>query len=399
MPSRRRPRGLGGVHQDTRGRWVAQFDFEGQRYRRVRTTEAAAWEALEDLRRTAHSGVSVAPSDTVAAYLAQWLEGLRVRPTTARGYRTYVEQYLVPTIGDVRLDRLTPARVERMLRDLERGGLAPRSVSHARAILRNALSRAVRHGLVTRNAAELAEPVPVPNAQRRILTPEQAKVLRDSYRGDRLEAMYVIAMTLGLRMSELLGLRWEDVALPGDASQGQGRIQATPRQGTQPVNAGPPRRQEGSRPLAASLHIRQTLHHVEGRTVVAPPKTPRSERRVPVTDEIAALLAWRRTVQRAEYLASGARPAHDLVFTGEAGEPLTGSAVTHRFKTRCAQLGLPPVSFHDLRHVAASNLQARGLTLVEVQAILGHASVTTTANVYSHADDGVVAGKLRGLAW
>ena len=375
-----------------RGRWVAQLDHEGQRYRRVRPTQAAALDALDDLRARVRKGLDPGQQPTVEAFLRDWLASRRVRPTTLRGYRSKLEQHVIPAIGKIRLDRLRPSTLERLFLELERTkGLSPRSASHVRAVLRNALARAERYGLVERNAAALTEAVQVPNRERQVLTMDEARQLAAALRGHRLEACFAIAMTLGLRQSEALALRWADVDLtaagvaqPGSAAVGTSR-------GTL--------RQDGGSNPSTGLHVRQTLHRAGGEYVLAPPKTPRSRRDVPLTDLIASLLAARRTQQRAEYLATGARPTHDLVFTTRAGGYLMGTNVTRELQRVLAAAGLPTITFHDLRHIAASNLAARGFTLREVQAILGHASITTTSNVYVHPDESDIATRMRGISW
>lgn len=364
MPARRAPRGRGSVFEDkARGRWVAQLDHEGERYRRIRATHQGALDALDDLRARVRKGLDPGQQPTVEAFLQEWLASRRVRPTTLRGYRSKLEQHVIPAIGSIRLDKLRPSTLERLFLNLERkSGLSPRSASHVRAVLRNALGRAERYGLVERNAAALTEAVQVPNRERQVLTMAEARALAAALRGHRLEAAFALAMTLGLRQSEMLGLRWQDVQGP-------------------------------------SLRVEQTLHRAEGAYVLAPPKTPRSRRAVPLPDGIVALLEARRAAQRREYLASGARPTHDLVFASRDGGYQLGTNVTRELQRVLATAGLPRVTFHDLRHVAASNLAARGFTLSEVQSILGHASVRTTADLYTHTDDEDVARRMRGIAW
>lgn len=147
------------------------------------------------------------------------------------------------------------------------------------------------------------------------------------------------------------------------------------------------------------IHVRQTLAYASGEYVTGPPKTPRSRRDVPLPEVLVRLLSGRQVQQKAEFVATGARPTHDLVFTTRAGEPLLGTNVTRELQRVLAAAGLPKITYHDLRHVAASNLAARGFTLSEVQAILGHASVTTTGNLYVHVNDEDVARRLRGISW
>lgn len=385
MP-KRAPRGRGSVFQDkARGRWVAQIDIDGRRHRRVRATRNDAHEALDAILGNARMGLDLNVKPTLEVYLREWLDSQRVRPITLRGYRSKLELHVIPHIGKVRLDKLRPSTLERLFIDLGKQGLGPRTTSHVRAVLRNALGRAERHGLIARNVAALTEAVPVPNKERRVLTMDEARQLAFALEGHRLEACYAIAMTLGLRQGEVLGLRWGDVDGGGPSPD-------------QEIEARAPRRVATNRD-ASTIHVRQVLSRVKGGFVFSEPKTPRSRRDVPLTDSIADLLSRRRVEAKAELLSSGARPPHDLVFTTRRGEPLIGTNVTRELQRVLREAGLPKVTYHDLRHVAASNLAARGFTLREVQAILGHASVRTTSDLYTHVDETDVAQRMRSVAW
>lgn len=384
MPPRRAPRGRGSVFEDkTRKRWVAQLDLEGRRYRRTRQTYADALEALDELRGNLRKGLDPNAKPTLEVYLREWLDSRtnRVRATTLRSYRSKLETHVIPRLGKVRLDRLRPSTIEKLMVDLEVGGLGPRTTAHVRAALHNALGRAERLGIVERNVAHLTEAVPVPNTERTVLTMDQARTLAKALEGHRLEACFAIAMTLGLRQSEVLGLRWGDVAVESSAPARTGLAS------------------HSGLGLGASIHVRQTLHRAEGVYVFEEPKTPRSRRDVPLTDHIGQLLDTRRAQQRAEHFASGARPTHDLVFTSRQGTPLLGTNVTRELQRVLREAGLPKITYHDLRHVAASNLAARGFTLREVQAVLGHASIRSTADLYTHVSEEGIAQRMRSIAW
>jgi integrase len=121
--------------------------------------------------------------------------------------------YLVPTVGSITLAKLTPAHVSRMLISLEGRGYAPEPRRKARANLRRALRRAEQEGIVTRNVAAIADGPRVPRREGRTLTPDQAKTFLNAVKGDRLETAYIVALALGLRRGELLGISWGDLEL------------------------------------------------------------------------------------------------------------------------------------------------------------------------------------------
>jgi integrase len=153
----------------------------------------------------------VLPKTTSRVSTEQWLRtwlrqvASSVRPRTLEHYQWLVETHLIPALGHIPLVRLTPSDVEAMLGLKLREGLSPGSVHHARAVLRNALRQAERDGLIGRNAAALAKPPYVPEAELRVLRPEQVTRLLGALAGDRLEALYVTALGLGLRQGEVLG--------------------------------------------------------------------------------------------------------------------------------------------------------------------------------------------------
>ncbi|GAA1608853.1 tyrosine-type recombinase/integrase [Catellatospora bangladeshensis] len=132
------------------------------------------------------------------------------QPTTIARYRQVVDGHLTPHLGRIKLDKLTPRDVQRMVAQL-RDKMAAASVVKVHGVLRVALADALRLDLVERNAAKAAK-LPRPGrSERRALTPAEARKLLAEVSGDRLEAFFVLALTTGLRRGELLGLRWIDV--------------------------------------------------------------------------------------------------------------------------------------------------------------------------------------------
>jgi len=161
-------------------------------------------------------------SESLAEYLESWLTDTlpgTVKPATEASYGNIVRRHLIPALGHVQLRKLTPGQVRRLLREKSqepngRGGtLSPRTVQYIHAVLRRALEQAYRDELVSRNVAALVQPPRVPGHEYRWLTEEEARALLAAVRQDRFYAAYALALGLGLRRGELLGLRWEDVDL------------------------------------------------------------------------------------------------------------------------------------------------------------------------------------------
>jgi integrase len=134
-----------------------------------------------------------------------------------------VRRHIIPAIGKVPIAKLTPLQVQKVLNDLEASGLSPRTAQYVHATLRVALKQALKWGLVARNVATLVDGPQVPRKEIQPLTQENAQQLLRAVRGHRLEALYSVAMALGLRRGEALGLRWCDIDL--DRRQLQVRVQ------------------------------------------------------------------------------------------------------------------------------------------------------------------------------
>jgi integrase len=215
---RRRGNREGTIRQRPDGRWEAAVRLEGGQRKSVygKTRQEAARKLAEAVRAAEAGLVGSADRLTVGQYLARWLEDSvrpRVRPKTYRGYEQLVRVHIVPALGRVRLAKLGPMHVQHLMNGMLSEGLSPRTVQYARAVLRAALAQGVRWRLVAANAAALAEPPRVRRPQVPAVSPSDARVLLDALAGDRLEALYVLALGLGLRQGELLGLRWSDIDL------------------------------------------------------------------------------------------------------------------------------------------------------------------------------------------
>ena len=357
--ARRRITGEGSIAQRRDGRWQARIDLGWQDGRRVRKyfygrTAEEAGNALLKARSDLKAGLPVhVEKQTVGQFLDRWLETVKpsVRPRTFQSYEILVKRHIVPELGRWKLDKLTPQHVQGALVRKSASGLSAQTVRHVRAILRIALNQAIKWGLVARNAASLAVAPKLVRKRFQSLSPEQARQLLDTAKGDRLEAIYSVALSLGLRMGEVLGLRWQDVDLDG-----------------------------------ATLTVNQAIYRIASKgLVVAEPKTHRSRRALFLPDGVLRALRAHRLRQLQQRLAAGSRwQDGGLVFTSGIGTPFEPRNLFRNFKTLLRKAGLPDIRFHDLRHSAASLLLAQGVPMRAVMEMLGHSNIGTTADIYSH---------------
>ena len=357
MAKRRGPN-EGSIYQrQSDGRWAAALSLpNGKRKTYYGRTHSEVVRKLRQAQHAQAEGLPLAGERlTVEAFLIEWLRvaSERVRPTTLRSYAAKVHRHLIPAIGRIRLARLQTRDVENMLTAQLRAGVPAQSVAHNRAVLRNALNTAMRWNLIGRNGAALAVAPTVKNTEPGYLSPEDARTLVGAVHGDRLEALFSVALALGLRQSEALGLRWSDIDLDD-----------------------------------GTLSVRRTLQRVEGRYQFFDPKTRRSRRTLSLPPPLARPLREHRARQLAERMQAGAAwegiKWGELVFSDEVGEPLSGFSVTRRLRTILKAAGLPEVRYHDLRHGAASLMVAQGVTPRVAMDVLGHSDIGTTMNTYAH---------------
>jgi integrase len=364
------------------GCWVGEVSLGRDpvtgRYRRERVRgadEAEVARRMEEIRRERDRGRRPdAGRMTVRDFLELWLERVvrpAARPGTYERYCRAVDHHIAPGLGHIRLAKLGPEDIQELLAALaERGrlprhekelearegrapmpaGLSPRSVLFVRAVLRRALAQAVKWRYVVDNPATLVDPPPAAAYEAAFLDEAGARALLKAAAGDRLEGLVTIALCMGLRQGEALGLTWADVDLE-----------------------------------AGVLRVRRQLQRVDGRPQLVELKTARSRRDLPVPDVVAAALRAQRARQAEERLQAGARwQDWGLVFATSSGAPWIPRNLTRDFKRLLAAAGLPDVRWHDLRHSAGSLLHARGVDLPTIMAILGHSQISVTANTYLH---------------
>lgn len=347
---RRRGKGEGGLTRRGGGSWQASYvGSDDRRHYLYAPTRRAAAAALAAALRDRELGLFVAgPSQTVDQYLATWLRlaGDRLGPRTLERYAGQVRIHVVPTIGPVLLRKVTPQHLADLYAQLG-ASLSASSIAHLHRVLHSAFDQAVQWNLIARNPAAA---VKAPRPRRRemtVLSPDEVRALLAAVAGDELEALYVLAVTAGLRQGELLGLRWRDVDLE-----------------------------------AGWLEVSATL----SRGMRQQPKTRSSSRRVKLGETGIRALRSHRLRMAERLLPFRARTEGDVyVFVTELGEPYNGAHITERaFKPLLRRAGLREIRFHDLRHACASLLLSQGVRVDLVSQMLGHSTPALTLSIYAH---------------
>jgi integrase len=351
----RRANGEGTIYPRKDGRWeAAYFTPDGGRRRLLRKTQTEARHALTAaVKMRDEAQATPTGQGTVADLLQAWLPSMRprIRHSTWRRYGQLIACHILPAVGRMSLARLSPLDVQRMVNRVLDAGLSPTTAHHTHAVLRRALRDAVVAELVSRNVAALVKPPPMAFHEMQTLDPDQVRAFLSAATGDRWEALWLLAVTSGMRQGELLGLRWSDV----DMDQGV-------------------------------LHVTGNLSRGSTGLEVTRPKTHRSRRPIRLSQLATDALRRHKATQAAERLQAGAAwQDHQLVFCRPTGRPLTAAwLVRGRFQPLLKRAGLPLIRFHDLRHTAATVWFRSGVNPKVVQETLGHSRVAITLDTYSH---------------
>jgi integrase len=300
-------------------------------------------------------GVNVAPTkQTVKEFLIDWLKMKKeqVRPNTYLGYEGKMRQHVFPTIGEIKLKDLKPQHLQTLYTNLS-ATLSNRSIVHVHRILHDALDRAVKWGMLAQNvAAHVSPPRPVP-VEMTVWDADQVRTFLDYVResaNSRYYSAYFLAIVTGMRLGELLGLKWSDINLNEEY-----------------------------------LTVSRTLTFVTGEPLELPTKTPKSHRIIALPSETIEVLKAHKLLQaRDKALLQDEYHDQNYVVTKENGDPPHSVSFREMFQKAIVDSGVPRIRFHDLRHTHASLLLAQGVHPKIVSERLGHATVGITLDIYTH---------------
>ena len=347
----------GSIYRRKDGRWAASISMEGRKRKTYygKTRKDVQEKLKVALHEQQQGTLTTGPQQPLKFYMDHWLEEthrFKIRTSTYVGYRLMLNKHILPALGHVPLQKLTPQQVQALYAQKMKDGLTPGSVRNIHTVLHKALENAVRWGLVARNVCDAVSPPRTAKREIQPLTREQAQQLLEAARGHRLEVLLLLAIATGARRGELIGLRWSDVSF-----------------------------EEGC------IHIRRTVSRVTGFGLVeSEPKTTKGQRKI-ILPQFALDALKQQHVQQAEdrLKAGAAWKDKGLVFSNPLGDFIDPNSIPQKFYTLLAEIGLPRLHFHDLRHSTASILLSMGVHPKIVQEILGHSTMSITVDIYSHS--------------
>ncbi len=317
-----------------------------------------------------------ASAELVKDFLDDWLRavGPSLRENTFESYKALVDQHIKPRLGGVRLDRLTLSAIQsRLYAPMTAEGLSARTVRYVHSILHNSLDHAVELRKLTRNPAKGAKLPKKDGAEMRPFDQAEARGFLEQIKGDKLEAFFYISLSTGMRPSEIMALKWEDLDLEG-----------------------------------GWVRITKTLVRVKKEWFLREPKTRRGRRSIKLQSETVDALERHKRKQLERKLKLGADwPDHGFVFVTVLGGPQERhNVVSRHFKSALKRLAenlhpaeedgylspaqkakrddLMRVRLYDLRHTCATLALLAGVNPKVVSEMLGHASIVITLDTYSH---------------
>ncbi|MFN2527035.1 MAG: tyrosine-type recombinase/integrase [Actinomycetota bacterium] len=305
--------------------------------------------ALAKLIRAQETGLDLSAARlTVSAFLDRWLEVWkdRVKPRTHFRYAELIRLHVKPGLGPTSLTKLRPLQLEELYGRLRKQGLGGTTILQIHRILHAAFNQGMKWQLLERNPTDAVKAPRKSSLEAAALTIEQIPTLLEAVRGSPLELPTLIAVGTGMRLGEVLGLRWQDVDLD-----------------------------------RAIVRIRQTLQIT---MQFDTPKSHRSTRALSLPAFLVEGLRTHKKTQNERRLMLGeAWHDLDLVCDRGDGQPLRPDTISKQFRTATKAVGLD-ITFHGLRHTHASLMLAAGTDMKVTSARLGHSSISITADLYTH---------------
>ncbi|MCX6007274.1 MAG: tyrosine-type recombinase/integrase, partial [Chloroflexi bacterium] len=346
-----------------------------QQWYSVKGTKKEAEKRLSELLHELDTGTFMKPGKTtLAEYLERWMKDYarpNLAPRTVEGYESIIRKHLIPKLGHLQLMRLKPEHLQKYYADLmqsgrcnNRGGLSAQTVRHHHTALHKAIQTAVEWGLLTRNVADAVKPPRAGQAEMQTWNENEIMRFLEAAKATQYYALFYTALFTGMRRSELLALRWQDV----DS-------------------------------ILSQIYVNRSMHQLkDGSFVFRSPKTAKGRRLVALPPSAILVLRDHYNKVAQDRLLLGVTLKNDDLVFGEAdGKPMRPNRITRAWPMLAERTGLKVIRLHDARHTHASIMLKKGIHPKIVQERLGHASIAITLDTYSHVSPGLQAAAAKSF--
>ncbi len=347
----KRSHGEGSLTRRKNGTFLAQVSIEGRRVSKTFKLRKEAQEWITTINGQVRQGLTYNSAKTsVNELLTEWLalKATMSRPATQESYRRMARLYILPSMGNLKLQELTAAKIQKFYSDLQRRGIGKRTIEHTHTVLHGFLGHAQRLGLVAQNWAALVQ---VPRHDKREMLVWDESQVSQFLQFVNADVFYRLAFSTGMRRGELIALQWKDI----DWNTGM-------------------------------LHVARQVYRPEGGGFIfQTPKTDRGTRNIRLGRGLleALRIQYNQTIPLMQAIAGADWEEYDLIFPSSRGTPRDGYNVSKEFHELTIQAGLPMIRLHDIRHTAASIMLLHGEPPVRVAGILGQ-TVQVLLSTYSH---------------
>lgn len=365
---RKRGQGEGCITKRKDGKWASVItvgrNADGLQKRRFfygktrQEVAAKLTKALNDLK----SGMYVDINKIMLKdWLQTWLYDFKInsiKPKTLESYSFIVNCYLIPCIGYIYIQDLKMEHVQSMLNSLSKRKLSPRTIKYTYIILHSALDQAVKNNIIVKNVSNNVITPKQAKHEIKILSLEEQNIFIRCIESHRLYVAFVLLLSTGVRIGELLALTWDNVDFDNAVIKITQNLQR--------------------------VKVFDNTSKTKTKLIFGTPKTDKGRRFIPLLDDVVSLLKVHKEKQSDELSILGLSNEKTLVFCSEIGTAIEPRSFTRTFKSLLKKANISNINIHALRHTFATRGLENGIELKIMQEILGHSSISVTGDIYSH---------------
>lgn len=322
-------------------------------YKTLQCTKKAAEAALRKMIADMENGsITTASAMKVKDWMDNWLALYlpNIEATTRAGYREKIDNYIIPTLGNIQLKALNTDHVQKWINELHQRGLSPKTIRNAYNNLNAALKKAVVLRMIPYNPCNGVELPKLVKYEAQVYDTDGIHKALDAAKGSDMYLIVLLGLSVGLRRGEMLALKWDSV----DFS-------------------------------AKTISIHENRVMADGKAITKKPKTTAGIRTVSVGGEVLAALSEAKLKYFNDRAAMGKRFKDEgYIIRQEDGSPYRPDSLTQKWERFTKQHNLPHIRLHDLRHSNATALIQAGVSPKVVQKRLGHSDISVTLNTYTH---------------